>query len=61
MGFQGCLVAQQKDFYVNKCGFKIDEFWCENFQPEHNMPAGEENDPDEGPDEMFHFIKVMKQ
>ncbi len=42
-------------FYVNKCGFKIDEFWCEYFAPTHQMPDG-----DEGPDEMFHFVKVMK-
>ena len=46
-------------FYVNKCGFKIDEFWCEYFQPEHPVPDDEERDPDEGPDEMFRFIKVM--
>ena len=44
-------------FYVNKCGFKIDEFWCEYFKPEHNMPEETHN---EGPEEMFHFIKVMK-
>ena len=47
-------------FYVNKCGFKIDEFWCEYFAPTAEMPKDEERDPDEGPDEMFHFIKVMK-
>ena len=47
-------------FYVNKCGFQIDEFWCEYFQPEREMPDDEEHDPDEGPDEMFRFIKVMK-
>ena len=47
-------------FYVNKCGFKIDEFWCEHFTPTHGMPDDDEHDPDEGPDEMFHFIKVMK-
>ena len=45
-------------FYVNKCGFQIDQFWCEYFQPEHKMP--DDHDPDEGPDEMFHFVKVMK-
>ena len=45
-------------FYVNKCGFMIDQFWCEHFQPEHGMP--DEEHPDEGPDEMFRFIKVMK-
>ena len=47
-------------FYVNKCGFVIDQFWCEQFQPEHEMPDCEELDTDEGPDEMFRFIKVMK-
>ena len=47
-------------FYVNKCGFQITEFWCEYFQPEHELPEGERQDPDEGPDEMFRFVKVMK-
>ena len=47
-------------FYVNKCGFQIDQFWCEYFQPEHDMTDDDEHDPDEGPDEMFRFIKVMK-
>ena len=47
-------------FYVNKCGFHIDEFWCEYFQPEHEVPGDEEHNSDEGPDEMFRFIKVMK-
>jgi hypothetical protein len=47
-------------FYVNKCGFQIDQFWCEYFAPEHDMPDMEEHDPDEGPDEMFRFVKVMK-
>ena len=47
-------------FYVNKCGFQIDQFWCEYFKPDHEMPDDEEHDPDEGPDEMFRFIKVMK-
>ena len=44
-------------FYVNKCGFQIVEFWCEYFQPSE-MPT--DHDPDEGPDEMFRFIKRMK-
>ena len=43
-------------FYVNKCGFKIDEFWCEYFRPDHDLP---DEACDEGPDEMFSFIKVM--
>ena len=47
-------------FYVNKCGFMIDQFWCEHFTPEHNIELEENRDPDEGPDEMFRFIKVMK-
>lgn len=49
-------------FYVNKCGFKIDEFWCEYFEPTHKMPDcdDEESPKDEGPDEMFRFIKVMQ-
>ncbi len=46
-------------FYVNKCGFQIDQFWCEHFRPEHELPD-ENPDSDEGPDEMFRFIKVMK-
>ena len=46
-------------FYINKCGFRIDEFWCEHFKPEGNM-SEDDCDGDEGPDEMFHFIKVMK-
>ena len=45
---------------LNKCGFRIDQFWCEYFQPDHEMPDDDERDPDEGPDEMFHFIKLMK-
>ena len=47
-------------FYVNKCGFQIDQFWCEYFQPKHGMANAEKHDPDEGPDEMFRFVKVMK-
>jgi len=47
-------------FYVNKCGFQIDQFWCKYFKPEHEMIEDEERDSNEGPDEMFRFIKVMK-
>ena len=47
-------------FYVNKCGFQIDRFWCEHFQPEHDVSENGEHDPDEGPDEMFRLVKVMK-
>lgn len=45
-------------FYVNKCGFLIDEFWCEYYKPTEEIP---DVAPDEGPDEMFHFIKIMKK
>ena len=47
-------------FYVNKCGFKIDEFWCKYFEPTKKMPDGDEHNRDEGAYEMFHFVKVMK-
>ncbi|MBR7133053.1 MAG: GNAT family N-acetyltransferase [Clostridia bacterium] len=47
-------------FYVNKCGFKIDEFWCRYFAPTNEIPDDEKHYRDEGPDEMFLFIKVMK-
>ena len=47
-------------FYVNKCGFQIDQFWCEHFVPDYEMSHDDDHDPDEGPDEMFHFVKVMK-
>ncbi len=44
-------------FYINKCGFSAVEFFCEyNFDPK--APPSTE---DEGPDEMFRFIKVMKK
>ena len=44
-------------FYVNKCGFSIVEFFCE-----YNIPNDipDDNPADEGPDEMFRFIKKMK-
>ena len=47
-------------FYVNKCGFQIDQFWCEFFHPEHEIFEDKKHDSNEGPDEMFRFIKVMK-
>lgn len=47
-------------FYVNKCGFQIDQFWCEYFAPEYPMPGEDCHDPNEGPGEMFRFIKKMK-
>lgn len=47
-------------FYVNKCGFQIDQFWCAHFQPSEPMIDQEDRNSDEGPDEMFRFVKVMK-
>ena len=47
-------------FYVNKCGFQIAQFGCEYFRPTHEAEPDVEHDPDEGPDEMFRFVKVMK-
>lgn len=45
-------------FYVNKCGFHIVEFYNEyNIDPN---ASPEEECNDEGPDEMFRFVKVMK-
>ena len=46
-------------FYINKCGFKADQFWCKYFKPEHES-CDDEYVQNEGPDEMFRFIKVMK-
>lgn len=45
-------------FYVNKCGFHIVEFFNE-FNADPNAPV-EDSQVNEGPDEMFRFIKVMK-
>lgn len=45
-------------FYVNKCGFQIDQFWCKYFQPDHEIVEEDNND---GPSEMFRFIKVMNK
>ena len=47
-------------FYVNKCGFMIDEFWCEYFRPKREDIDADKIDNNEGPDEMFSFIKIMK-
>lgn len=46
-------------FYINKCGFRAAEFFCQY----HVSPESlQENDRtnNEGPDEFFRFIKVMK-
>lgn len=49
-------------FYINKCGFQITEFFCE-YHPDPREDEYDGSDPrtDEGPDEMFRFIKNMKQ
>ena len=35
-------------------------FFFVYFQPDHEVPGDEEHSSDEGPDEMFRFIKVRK-
>ena len=45
-------------FYINKCGFQADEFWCAYFKPTETVP--DDIPDDEGPDEMFRFVKIMK-
>ena len=47
-------------FYINKCGFQIDQFWCEYFDPGIPVIDEENRDSEDGPDEMFRFVKVMK-
>ena len=43
-------------FYVNKCGFHIVEFY-NAFNADPHAPKEDQND--EGPDEMFRFLKIM--
>ncbi len=46
-------------FYVNKCGFKITEFWNEH-HPEPHAPEDEsQSGPTAGCDEAFYFEKIM--
>ena len=45
-------------FYVNKCGFHIVEFYNE-FHRDSNLPSNEDF-PEDCPDELFRFVKVMK-
>ena len=42
-------------FYVNKCGFKIVEFYNE-----FHVDLNQTEETNEGPDEMFRFEKIMK-
>ena len=47
-------------FYINKCGFSAVEFFCEHHPDPVGCPDGKMKDvPDDGPDEMFRFIKIM--
>ncbi len=46
-------------FYINKCGFSAVEFFCAA-HADPNPPPEDAPSPDEGPDEMFRFIKRMK-
>ena len=52
-------------FYINKCGFHAVEFFCEFHRDPHENEYGEPDEADrpdgEGPDEMFRFVKYMKQ
>ncbi len=43
-------------FYINKCGFAAVEFFCAG----HCDPHAPDVHPEEGPDEMFRFIKRME-
>ena len=45
-------------FYVNKCGFKITEFYCEYHREEHDLT---EEFKDVNSSGFFRFEKVMKQ
>lgn len=47
-------------FYINKCGFHAVEFFSSLHPDPHSPEEPDENFPDEGPDEMFRFEKVMK-
>ena len=44
-------------FYINKCGFQAVEFF-HAFHRDPNMP---EEMREEGPDEMFRFVKIMQK
>ena len=47
-------------FYINKCGFHAVEFFSA-MHPEPNPPKEDgKAAPDEGPDEMFRFEKIME-
>ena len=41
-------------FYVNRCGFIIDEFYNSHHPDKHGQRDGDEDD------EMFHFVKMIE-
>lgn len=45
-------------FYVNKCGFKIVEFF-NRYHPDPHQPGGQDDLPGDG--EAFRFEKIMRQ
>ena len=50
-------------FYVNKCGFKIVEFFHKyhRLQFQGNEDNEDIGEVDEGPDEMFRFQKIIRK
>ncbi len=46
-------------FYINKCGFSAVEFFCAYHVDTNPSQEDFELDTDEGPDEMFRFLKIM--
>ncbi len=48
-------------FYINKCGFSAVEFFCAHHADPHPPEDAQPDEfPEEGPDEMFRFLKVMR-
>ena len=47
-------------FYVNRCGFRIVEFFCAMHRDPREAEFERDGHADEGPDEMFRFEKIMK-
>ncbi|WP_342564232.1 GNAT family N-acetyltransferase [Paenibacillus sp. FSL R7-0345] len=47
-------------FYVNKCGFQINEFFCEHHPDPHGQQEDLSDDSDGFDDGFFNFIKFMK-
>ena len=47
-------------FYVNRCGFKIVEFWNQNHPDTHKCEEFTESELSIGYDESFRFEKIME-